>query len=54
MRSSSSDTADEVPLSKAPSFNGKMIFPMKVFLNGLKGHKVAAVFAVYNNQYKRG
>ena len=46
---------DDVPIiSKAPSFNGKTVFPMKVFMNGLKGHKVAAVFAVLNNDHKRG
>ena len=45
---------NDVMISKAPSFNGKTIFPIKVFMNGLKGHKVAAVYAVLNNQYQRG
>lgn len=45
---------DDTVVSKAPSFNGKTVFPMKVFMNGLKGHKVAAVFAILNNQHKRG
>lgn len=49
-----SQTQDDIPISKAPSFNGKTVFPMKVFMNGLKGHKVAAVFAVLNKDHKRG
>ncbi len=47
-------TENEVPLSKAPSFNGKTVFPVKVFMNGLKGHQVAAVYAILNKNYKRG
>ena len=45
---------DDVKLDKAPSFNGQTIFPVKVFMKGLKGHKVAAVFAILNHRYKRG
>ena len=53
-RSDSNDpTNAESVLSKAPSFNGKTVFPMKVFMNGLKGHEVAAVFAVMNKKYNR-
>lgn len=48
------EEAQEMPLSKAPSFNGKSVFPVKVFMNGLKGHQVAAVFAIMNKNYKRG
>ena len=56
-KDSDSDSNDptnaESVLSKAPSFNGKTVFPMKVFMNGLKGHEVAAVFAVMNKKYNR-
>jgi len=41
-------------LQKAPAFNGKVIYPLKVFLGGLKGHTVAAVYAIVNSEYKRG
>lgn len=35
------------PILKAPTFNGQLILPIKVVLNGLKGHnKVAAVYAI--------
>mmetsp|Transcript_8880 Transcript_8880/g.12883 ORF Transcript_8880/g.12883 Transcript_8880/m.12883 type:complete len:427 (-) Transcript_8880:1305-2585(-) len=42
--------------TKAPSFNGKVVYPVKAFLAGLKGHEapVAAVFAILNSEYKRG
>ena len=49
-----SESSSEAPLSKAPSFNGKTVFPLKVFMNGLKGHQVAAVYAILNKNYKRG
>ena len=42
------------PPQRAPTFNGKVIFPMKALEVGLKGHKVAAVYAVMNSEYKRG
>ena len=41
-------------ISKAPTLNGKMVLPLKAMLVGLKGHKVAAVYAVLNKNYKRG
>lgn len=42
--------------TKSPSFNGKVVYPVKAFLAGLKGHEapVAAVFAILNSEYKRG
>ncbi len=49
----SNDTND-MELTKAPSFNGKLVMPMKIMTTGLRGHKVAAVYAVLNKQYKRG
>jgi len=40
---------------KAPSFNGKVIYPVKAFLAGLsKQEPVAAVYAILNSEYKRG
>mmetsp|Transcript_45596 Transcript_45596/g.67216 ORF Transcript_45596/g.67216 Transcript_45596/m.67216 type:complete len:465 (-) Transcript_45596:104-1498(-) len=41
-------------IAKAPTFNGKMVFPLKALKAGLTGHKVAAVYAVLSNEYKRG
>ena len=39
--------------SPAPVLNGKMVLPFKVMTSGLKDHKVAAVYAVLNSNYKR-
>jgi len=46
----------EAPTSPnaAPVLNGKRVLPYKVLMAGLKGHKVAGVFALLNNEYKRG
>jgi len=41
-------------ISKAPTLNGKVVLPTKAMTAGLKGHKVAAVYAVLNSNYKRG
>ena len=41
-------------VSNAPILNGKRVLPLKVLTGGLKGHRVAAVYAVLNNNYKRG
>lgn len=41
-------------ISKAPTLNGKMVLPVKAMSAGLKGHKVAAVYAILNSNYKRG
>ena len=41
-------------ISKAPSLNGKIVLPVKVMSGGLKGHRVAAVYAILNSNYKRG
>ena len=41
-------------ISKAPSLNGKIVLPVKVMAGGLKGHRVAAVYAILNSNYKRG
>jgi hypothetical protein len=50
----SSSATPPVELSKAPGFNGKVVFPLKALAAGLKGHQVAAVYAVLNKSYKRG
>ena len=39
-------------LNTAPSFNGQLILPIKVVLQGLKNHKVAAVYAVQPDRTK--
>ena len=36
--------------AKAPTFNGQLVLPIKVLMNGLKGHKVAAVYAVQSEK----
>jgi hypothetical protein len=48
----STDAANEI--SKAPTLNGKAVLPLKAMKVGLKGHKVAAVYALLNKNYKRG
>ena len=47
----SSNTENSVP---APTFDGKLIFPMRALTVGLKGHTVAAVYAVLNKNHRRG
>ena len=48
-------SADKEPeMTRAPTLNGKMVLPLKVMASGLKGHKIAAVYAILNSQYKRG
>ena len=39
-------SANAEELAKAPTFNGQLVLPIKIIMNGLKGHKVAAVYAV--------
>jgi Fe-S cluster biogenesis protein NfuA len=39
-------------ISKAPTFNGQLVLPLKAVLPGLKPHKVAAVYAIYS-EYNR-
>lgn len=47
-------TSDAAPTSPAPVLNGKRVLPYKVIMPGLKGHNVAAVYAIMNKDYKRG
>jgi len=50
--SSTSGTADgEVTKGPAPTFNGSML-PLKLTRIGLRGHKVAAVYAIFDKEYK--
>ena len=41
-------------ISRAPTLNGKTVLPVKALTAGLKGHKVAAVYAILDSGYKRG
>ena len=50
--SSASMSSSEI--SKAPTLNGKVVLPLKAMMVGLKGHKVAAVYALLDKNYKRG
>ncbi|KAL7474894.1 hypothetical protein ACHAW6_000840, partial [Cyclotella cf. meneghiniana] len=52
--SSPNNTSVQTEVSKAPTLNGKIILPVKALAVGLKGHKIAAVYAVLNSGYKRG
>ena len=55
MVSTNEDTSTAADsISKAPDLNGKMILPIKIAAAGLKGHKVAAVYAILDSNYKRG
>lgn len=51
--SSPKSNENETIISKAPSLNGKIVLPVKVMAAGLKGHRVAAVYAILNSNYKR-
>lgn len=48
---SSSTSPPDIP---APTFDGKMVFPMRAILGGLQPHKVCATFAIMDSGYKRG
>ena len=50
--SADASASNEIP--KAPTLNGKAVLPLKAMKVGLKGHKVAAVYALLNKNYKRG
>ena len=52
--SSRNDDVQTKEPSSTPILNGKRVLPFKVMTGGLKGHKVAAVYAVLNSSYKRG
>ena len=49
-----SDGKGDGSLEKAPTFDGKVVFPIKSITIGLKDHTVAAVYSVMNDEYKRG
>ena len=46
--------SDATEISTAPQLNGKIVLPIKAMTAGLKGHKVAAVYAILDSNYKRG
>lgn len=45
---------DSTVTAPAPVLNGKRVLPYKIMMAGLKGHQVAAVFAVLNASFQRG
>lgn len=48
---SKEDAAIEAP---APVLDGKRVLPYKIMAAGIKGHRVAAVYAVLGSKFKRG
>lgn len=52
--STDTDTSPDTTISKAPSLNGKVILPLRALTSGLQNHKVPAVYAILNSNYKRG
>ena len=46
--------AESAPAAPAPVLDGNRVLPLKIMKAGLKGHKVAAVYALLNSDYKRG
>jgi len=47
-------SAQEPAIQNAPVLNGKMVLPLKILTAGTTGHKIAAVYAIKNSNYKRG
>jgi hypothetical protein len=47
-------SSNEPQLQNAPVLNGKRVLPFQIITTGLQDHKVFAVYAVLNSQYKRG
>lgn len=52
--SSSDDAPATAADARAPVLNGERVLPYKIMMAGLKGQKVAAVFAVLNSSFQRG
>jgi len=51
---SSTTDGDEISNKPpAPVLNGKRILPLKIMLAGLKGHQVAAAYAILSPEYKK-
>jgi len=51
---SSNTDGDEISNKPpAPVLNGKRILPLKIMLAGLKGHQVAAAYAILSPEYKK-
>jgi NFU1 iron-sulfur cluster scaffold homolog, mitochondrial len=48
------ETSSTETAAPAPVLNGKRVLPYKIVMAGLKGHKVAAVYAVLNSSFQRG
>jgi len=47
------NSGDEISKPPAPVLNGKRILPLKIMLAGLKGHQLAATYAVLGPGYKK-
>lgn len=48
------DNGDGEEIARAPTLNGKAALPYRAMAAGLKGFKVAAVYATLDSRYKRG
>lgn len=46
--------AESAPTVPAPVLDGQRVLPLKIMKAGLKGHQVAAVYALLNSEYQRG
>jgi len=51
--STTGGTEDTINKPPAPVLNGKRILPVKIMLAGLKGHQLAAAYAVLSPAYKK-
>ena len=55
LRSQADASGDSIATtSPAPNLDGKRILPFKILMAGVKDHRVPAVYAVLNANYKRG
>lgn len=52
--SAANDSGTPTTQSPAPTLNGKRVLPFKILAGGLKGSKIAAVYAVLDSNFKRG
>jgi Fe-S cluster biogenesis protein NfuA len=50
--SNSTSTPSVAASSSAPVLNGKRVLPLKIMMAGLSGHKIAASYAIFSNDYK--
>jgi Fe-S cluster biogenesis protein NfuA len=50
---SSDGSIPPAPSTPAPVLNGKRVLPYKIMVAGLKGHEVAAAYAILSSDYKK-